>query len=75
MKELLEKYETEQKRIEREISDLWEVGKKSKAKEKRLEEIKLILIGIEAKQIIEDKIRENNYYKTLLDRNNISYLK
>ena len=42
----LEEYELEHKKLEREISDLWEVGKRSKAKEKRLAEIEFIIDGI-----------------------------
>lgn len=42
----LEDYELEHKKLEREISDLWEVGKRSKAKEKRLAEIEFIIDGI-----------------------------
>lgn len=45
-----EQYEQEFKKVEREISDLWEVGKKSKAKEKRLTELELILSGINAEK-------------------------
>ena len=42
----LEDYELEHKKLGREISDLWEVGKRSKAKEKRLAEIEFIIDGI-----------------------------
>ena len=32
---IIEDYELEHKKVEKEISDLWEVGKRSKAKEKK----------------------------------------
>lgn len=56
-KQIIEKYELEYKKIEREISDLWEVGKRSKAKEKRLAEIKFIIDGIVADKEIK-KLRQ-----------------
>ena len=43
---IIEDYELEHKKVEKEISDLWEVGKRSKAKEKRLAEIEFIIDGI-----------------------------
>lgn len=67
-------YENQEKKLEREISDLWEIGKKSKTKERRLEEIKLIIIGIESKKIIEEELRKVKYYERLLEQNHISYL-
>lgn len=67
-------YENEKAKLEREISDLWEINKKSKAKEKRLDEINLILIGIGAKKVIEEEIVKTRYYERLLEQNNISYL-
>ena len=45
---IIEDYELEYKKLEREISDLWEIGKRSKAKEKRLTEIEFIIDGIVA---------------------------
>ena len=56
-KQIIEKYELEYKKIEREISDLWEVGKRSKAKEKRLAEIEFIIDGIVADKEIK-KLRQ-----------------
>ena len=53
----LEDYELEHKKLEREISDLWEVGKRSKAKEKRLAEIEFIIDGIIADKEIK-KLRQ-----------------
>ena len=53
----IEQYELEHKKIEREISDLWEVGKRSKTKEKRLAEIEFIIDGIIADKEIK-KLRQ-----------------
>lgn len=47
-RDLIEFYENEQKRIQKEIDDLWEVGKKSQARAKRLVEIEYILNGLNA---------------------------
>lgn len=47
-RDLIEFYENEQKRIQKEIDDLWEVGKKSPARTKRLVEIDYILNGLNA---------------------------
>lgn len=54
---IIEDYELEHKKVEREISDLWEVGKRSKAKEKRLAEIEFIIDGIIADKEIK-KLRQ-----------------
>ena len=45
-KDLIEFYEEEQRKIQREIEDLWEVGKKSPKRVKRLVEIEYILNGL-----------------------------
>lgn len=55
-----EQYEQEFNKVKREIEDLWEVGKKSKAKEKRLTEIELILSGINA-EAEQSKLRRRIY--------------
>lgn len=55
-----EQYEQEFNKVKREIEDLWEVGKKSKAKEKRLTEIELILSGIDA-EAEKSKLRRRIY--------------
>ncbi|MDY5929007.1 MAG: hypothetical protein SPJ27_03100 [Candidatus Onthovivens sp.] len=47
-KDLIEFYEEEQRKIQREIEDLWEVGKKSPKRVKRLVEIEYILNGLNA---------------------------
>lgn len=64
-------YEKEQYRIEKEISDLWEVEKKSKAKEHRLEEIKLILTGLDADREIKRLASEKSDLLYLLRKNDI----
>lgn len=48
---LIEIYEIEREKLLREIVGLWEVGKKSSAKQNRLAEIDLILLGLEADKI------------------------
>ena len=47
-KDLIEFYGEEQRKIQREIEDLWEVGKKSPKRVKRLVEIEYILNGLNA---------------------------
>lgn len=47
-KNLIEFYEEQKQRIQREIDELWEVGKKSPARAKRLVEIEYILNGLNA---------------------------
>ena len=58
-KDLIEFYEEEKNKIQREISDLWEVGKKSSKRTNRLVEIDYILDGLYANKEIE-KIKEEN---------------
>ena len=55
-KDLIEFYEEEKNRIQKEIDDLWEVGKKSSKRVNRLVEIEYILDGLEA----DKKIRQSN---------------
>ena len=57
-KDLIEFYETEKQKIEREISDLWEVGKKSPSRVNRLVEIEYILEGLYADKI--NELKEEN---------------
>ena len=52
-KDLIEFYEEEKNKIQREISDLWEVGKKSPKRTNRLVEIDYILDGLYANKEIE----------------------
>lgn len=66
---ILENYELEYKKIEKEISDLWEVGKNSKAKEKRLAELDFIIDGIIADKEIRELRQEIRYLKSKLKRN------
>lgn len=58
-KDLIDFYENEKIRIEKEIQDLWEVGKKSPKRVNRLVEIDYILEGLEASQTIQ-KLRKEN---------------
>lgn len=57
-KDLIEFYENEKQRIEQEISDLWEVGKKSPSRVNRLVEIEYILEGLYADKI--NELKEEN---------------
>ena len=47
-RDLIDFYEEERNRIQKEINDLWEVGKKSPARAKRLVEIEYIINGLNA---------------------------
>ena len=47
-KDLIEFYEKQRQKVQREINELWEVGKKSPARAKRLVEIEYILNGLNA---------------------------
>ena len=58
-KDLIEFYENEKIKIEREIQDLNEVGKKSPRRVNRLVEIEYILEGLEASKTIQ-KLRKEN---------------
>ena len=58
-KDLIEFYEEEKNKIQREISDLWEVGKKSSKRTNRLVEIDYILDGLYTNKEIE-KLKEEN---------------
>lgn len=49
-RDLIEFYESEQKRIQKEIEELWEVGKKSNRRVKRLIEIEYILDGLNCEE-------------------------
>ena len=59
IKDLIEFYENEKQRIEREISDLWEVGKKSPSRVNRLVEIEYILEGLYTDKKINELKEEN----------------
>ena len=58
-KDLIEFYEKEKNRIQKEIDDLWEVGKKSPKRVNRLVEIEYILDGLEADKKIRQLNEEN----------------
>ena len=70
-KDLIEFYEEEKNRVQREISDLWEVGKKSPKKTNRLVEIDYILDGLNANQTISRLEMENSALKTRLAQEGI----
>ena len=65
-RDLIEFYESEQKRIQREIEDLWEVGKKSNKRVKRLVEIEYILNGLHCDKEIDNLRKENQDLKRRL---------
>lgn len=65
-KDLIEFYESEQKRIQKEIEELWEVGKKSNRRVKRLIEIKYILNGLYCDKEIDSLRKENQNLKRRL---------
>lgn len=58
-KDIIDFYDNEKIRIEKEIQDLNEVGKKSPKRVNRLVEIDYILEGLEASQTIQ-KLRKEN---------------
>lgn len=58
-KDIIEFYENEKTKIEKEIQDLWEVGKKSSKRVNRLVEIDYILEGLEANKTIQKLSKEN----------------
>ncbi len=60
-KDLIDFYEEQKQKIEREISDLWEVGKKSPKRVNRLIEIDYILDGLYANEkikLLKEEIRD-----------------
>lgn len=66
-KDLIEFYEEEKNRIQKEIDDLWEVGKKSPKRVNRLVEIEYILDGLEADKKIRQLNEENQELKKQLE--------
>lgn len=70
-KDLIEFYENEKQRIEREISDLWEVGKKSPSRVNRLVEIEYILEGLYADKKINELKEENRALRIRLTQEEI----
>ena len=65
-KDLIEFYEEEKNKIQREIFDLWEAGKKSPKRTNRLVEIDYILDGLYANKEIEKLKEENKALRTRL---------
>lgn len=70
-RDLIEFYESEKQRIEKEISDLWEVGKKSPKRVRRLIEIEYILDGLSGDKEIKRLIKENQNLKKRLEMEGI----
>lgn len=70
-KDLIDFYEAEKAKIQREISDLWEVSKKSPKKVSRLIEIEYILDGLEANKIINNLREENRALRAKLMKEGI----
>lgn len=71
-KEKYYKYYDREEELQKEIEDLAEVDKRSKAKEKELYMIRDITHLVHQVETLAKKCK---YYEELLDRNNISYLK
>lgn len=63
---LVEHYENELRKKEKEIEELWEVGKTSDAKLKRKRELELILTGLTATTQIKKLSDENHDLKKRL---------
>lgn len=70
-RDLIEFYEEEQRRIEREIKELNEVGKKSPKRANRVIEIDYILEGLEASKTIANLRQENADLKYRLQQEGI----
>jgi|GEM_PF-2276251 hypothetical protein len=70
-KDLIEFYEEEKNRIQKEIDGLWEVGKKSPKRVNRLVEIEYILDGLEANKIINNLREENRALRARLAKEGI----
>ena len=70
-KDLIDFYEAEKLKIEKEISDLWEVGKKSSKKRNRLIEIEYILNDLYADKENARLRQENKDLKLRLEKEGI----
>ena len=70
-KDLIKFYEEEQRKIQREIEDLWEVGKKSPKRVSRLVEIEYILDGLNASKELQRLRKENADLKYRLSKEGI----
>ena len=71
MKDLIEFYSEEKSRIQKEIDDLWEIGKKSPKRVSRLVEIEYILDGLKIYKRIKNLQEENRALRKLLEKNGI----
>lgn len=71
MKDLIEFYSEEKSRIQKEIDDLWEIGKKSPKRVSRLVEIEYILDGLKTYKRIKNLQEENRALRKLLEKNGI----
>lgn len=71
-KDLIDFYENEKIKIEKEIQDLHEVGKKSPKRVNRLIEIDYILEGLEASQTIQKLRKENTDLRYRLNAEGIA---
>lgn len=70
-KDLIEVYEEQKIKIQRELDDLREVNKRSPKRINRLIEIEYILKGLEANKIINNLIEENRALRARLMKEGI----
>lgn len=70
-KDLIDFYEEQKIKIQRELNDLREVNKKSPKRENRLIEIEYILDGLEANKIINNLREENRALRVRLTKEGI----
>lgn len=70
-KDLIDFYEEQKTKIQRELDDLREVNKKSPKRENRLIEIEYILDGLEANKIINNLRAENRALRARLAKEGI----
>ena len=70
-KDLIDFYEEQKTKIQRELNDLREVNKKSPKRENRLIEIEYILDGLEANKIINNLRAENRALRARLAKEGI----
>ena len=61
--EEINKYYDEQSKLEREIEGLWEVNKKSPAKERRLKEVNFIIEHLATERLLNDANKVIKAYK------------
>lgn len=71
-KDLIDFYEEQKIKIQRELDDLREVNKKSPKRENRLIEIEYILDGLEANKIINNLREENRALRVRLAKEGIN---